>query len=136
VSRSVGDQRGAAAAEFAIVAPVFLMFLFALLDGGRLLFAKQAVNELATAAARCAAIKPSGCTSAAEVKSWTVARGLKRSRMKLTAANVVVNMAGTCNTVSAAVVTVNAPVKRGRMTLLPQSALPANLSATACFPRA
>jgi Flp pilus assembly protein TadG len=130
------DQRGATVVEFALVAPVFLMFLFLMLDGGRMLYTRQQVNELAAAAARCAALKPASCTTDAQVKSWTVTRGLQRSRLTLVAANVSVTMAGTCNSQNAAVVTVNLPFKRGAMALLPQSRVPATLSSTACFPRA
>lgn len=128
-------ERGAAATEFALVAPVFLMMLFLLLDGGRMLFTKQALNELATAAARCAALQPSGCTTAAEVRSWAADRGHTRSQLQLTSAMVTVTMSGSCNGQSSmAQATIAMPYKKGAMNLLPQSVAPSTLTATSCFP--
>ncbi|QJU59386.1 pilus assembly protein [Sphingomonas sp. AP4-R1] len=133
--RFAADARGATTVEFAIVAPAFLMMLFLLLDGGRMIFAKQALNELATASARCAALKPTGCTTAAEVQSWTVSRGNTRSAMALTTTMVAVVPSTTCNGQSGmAQATISVPFKKGAMTLLPQSVAPANLTSTSCFP--
>jgi Flp pilus assembly protein TadG len=133
--RLARDRKGAAAVEFAIVAPAFLMMIFLLLDGGRMLFSKQALNELATAAARCAALKPIGCTTVAEVQNWTVTRGNARSALALTTAMVTVSQATTCNGQSGmAQATIAMPFKKGAMTLLPQSVAPATLTSSSCFP--
>lgn len=133
--RLARDARGATVVEFAIVAPAFLMMLFLLLDGGRMIFAKQALNELATASARCAALKPTGCTSPTEVQSWTVDRGKTRSALALTTAMVTVVQNTTCNNQGGmAQATIAMPFRKGAMTLLPQSVAPANLTSTSCFP--
>ena len=87
------DRKGGAVVEFALVAPTFLMFLFLILDGGRMMFAKQSLNELAAATARCAAIKATGCADTASAKSWAVSRGLARSNLQLSASNVTIDTA-------------------------------------------
>jgi Flp pilus assembly protein TadG len=47
---------GTTAVEFALVAPMFLMLVFGAIEFGRLLWTQQALQETATAAARCIAI--------------------------------------------------------------------------------
>jgi len=134
LDRLAREQAGAAATEFALVAPVFLMFLFLILDGGRMLFAKQSLNEVATASARCFAIKATGCTDASSTQSWAVSRALARDNLALTSSNVTVSTT-TCNTIAnMAQVTVSMAWKKGAMTLLPQSVAPSTLTSTACFP--
>lgn len=128
-------QAGSAATEFALVAPAFLMFLFLILEGGRMIFAKQALNELAVATARCAAIKSPGCTTVAATQSWAAARGVTRSMLSITAASVAVTPTMACNGQSNMTqATITMAYRKGAMTLLPQSVVPANLVSTACFP--
>lgn len=137
----VGCRRGASAVEFALVMPAFLMGTFLLLEGGRAEYKKQALNELSAAAARCAAIAPTGCKSVSDVQSWTVSRASSVEKLTLTTAMVTVTMvgataqAGVCNGVaSMAQVTIAYPYTQEKMTLLPQSTMPAKLTATSCFP--
>ena len=49
-------DRGAAAVEFALVLPVFLMIIFAIIDFGRMLNAQITVNEAAREGARAMAL--------------------------------------------------------------------------------
>ena len=129
------NQAGAGAVEFALIAPTFLMFLFLLLDGGRMMFAKQSLNELATATARCMATKQSNCATTSGTQTWAVNRGLARSNLKIASADVALNVNATCGGVSGMIqATISMPWQKGAMTLLPQSVAPASLSATACFP--
>lgn len=129
------ERRGATAVEFAFVAPVFLMMLFLLLDGGRMMFAKQSLNELAAAAARCAALKPTGCATASAVQSWAVSRGLARSNLSIVASDVAILTSTTCNgQASMAQATIAMTYRKGAMTLLPQSVVPATLTSVSCFP--
>ena len=135
IRRLLRSQRGAGAVEFALLAPTFLMFLFLLLDGGRMMFAKQSLNELATATARCMATKQAACANSGSAQSWAVSRGLARNNLQLTSNNVTINTAATCGGVSNMIqATITVPWKRGAMMLLPQSIAPSSLSATACFP--
>lgn len=139
--RLAACRRGASAVEFALVMPAFLMSTFLLLEGGRAEYKKQALNELSAAAARCAAIAPTGCKSVGDVQSWTVTRAASVEKLTLTTAMVTVTMvgssaqAGVCNGVaSMAQVTIAYPYKHETMSLLPQSTMPAKLTATSCFP--
>ena len=135
IVRLFRSQRGAGAVEFALLAPTFLMFLFLLFDGGRMMFAKQSLNELATATARCMATKQTGCANVTSTQGWAVSRGLTRNNLQLATGNVAINTAATCGGVSNMIqATISMPWKKGAMMLLPQSVAPSSLSATACFP--
>ena len=125
------DRKGGSVVEFALVAPTFLMFVFLLLDGGRMLFAKQSLNEVATATARCYAIKATGCSDAATARTWAINRGLTRDNLAVND----VTFASSCDSgLVGAKVTVTTIFKKGAMTLLPQSVAPSTLTSTACFP--
>jgi Flp pilus assembly protein TadG len=133
--RLLRDHAGSTAVEFALVAPAFLMFLFLILDGGRMMFTKQALNELAVATARCAAIKSTGCTSVSAVQSWAVARGVARSMLSINTSNVAINQSTTCNgQANMAQATISLTYKKGALIFLPQSAVPSTMISTACFP--
>jgi len=133
--RLAWDAAGSSATEFALVAPAFLMFLFLILDGGRIMFTKQALNELAVATARCAAIKMTGCTTVAATQSWAAARGVARSMLAVSSSNVIVSQSTTCNGQSnMAQATISITYKKGALTLLPQNTVPSTLTSTACFP--
>jgi Flp pilus assembly protein TadG len=54
---------GATAVEFAMVLPMFLMLVFGGIEFGRVLWARQALQEAAIAGARCMAILQSSCAS-------------------------------------------------------------------------
>jgi len=129
------NEAGAGAVEFALLAPTFLMFLFLLFDGGRMMFAKQSLNELATATARCMATQQASCANATSTQTWAVSRGLTRNNLQLSTSNVTINTNATCGGVSGMIqATITTTWKKGAMTLLPQSVAPSSLSATACFP--
>jgi Flp pilus assembly protein TadG len=49
-------ERGAAAVEFALVLPLFMAFVFGILEGGRLMEAQNAVTAAARAGAREASL--------------------------------------------------------------------------------
>ena len=50
--RSLSDQRGAAAVEFAMVAPIFLALLFSIFEAGYFFFVSSAVDQAAARAGR------------------------------------------------------------------------------------
>ena len=135
IGRSLlADRRGNTVVEFALIAPTFLMFLFVILDGGRMMFTKQALNELAAASARCWAIKATGCTTKDEVPGWAVARGLGNSNLSISSVDVS-TAPTTCNGQSnMAQVTVHLNYKKSALALLPQSSVPSQMASTACFP--
>jgi len=134
LSRGFGGERGAAAVEFALVAPTFLMFIFLILDGGRMLFTRQSVSEVATATARCFALGASGCTTTTDAQGWAVSRARARDNLALAAGDVTVTTASCSGIANMARVTVSTTWRRGAMGLLPQSVAPAQLTSVACFP--
>jgi len=133
------DDRGASVVEFAFVLPAFLMFLFLILDGGRMLFTKQALNELAEASARCAAVDQLHCPTATApydtMKAWVVNRGRTRSRLALTSSMVTITPSATCfSQAGMAQVTIAMPYKSTALGLLPHAIAPSTLTSTSCFP--
>lgn len=125
------NRRGGTMVEFAIVAPTFLMFVFLILDGGRMMYTRQALNEVALAAARHYALDTT--ISNGQLKTWIIAN----SRLGMTSSNTTVatNPNTTCNSLPGAVatVTITMPFHRGAMSLLPQSVVSTSQSATGCF---
>lgn len=55
------DQQGASAVEFAIIAPVFLLFIFGIIALGLLFWRQVGLQHGAEMAARCATINTSLC---------------------------------------------------------------------------
>ena len=56
MARATRRDRGAAAVEFALVLPLLLLIIFAIVDFGRMLNAKITINEAAREGARAAAL--------------------------------------------------------------------------------
>jgi Flp pilus assembly protein TadG len=83
----LAGRDGTTAVEFALVAPLFLMFVFGSVEFGRLLWTREALQQSAIAGARCMALaqgavqsspcSASGSYSAATTKTYiqTVANG-------------------------------------------------------------
>lgn len=57
-------SRGAAAVEFALIAPIFLYLVFGIISYGFMLSFRQAMSQGAAEGARAAAVKPVGTASA------------------------------------------------------------------------
>lgn len=60
VKRFVGQDRAAAAVEFALVLPLLLVILFGIIDFGRILFITNALTSMARDGGRFASVQP--CT--------------------------------------------------------------------------
>ena len=69
ISSFNNKQRGATVAEFAIVASVFFMMIFGIIEFGRLLYTHNALTDAARRGARYAALHPESVTC---VKNVTV----------------------------------------------------------------
>lgn len=132
--RLFGDIRGVTAVEFALVAPTFLMFMFLMIDGARMTWTYQTLQEVATSSARCAALGATGCTSAAQVQSYAVARAAA-SGVPLTAAAVTLTSAQTCSSVAGMTKVVISSSYQGATTKLLPSTL-ATMNTESCFPTA
>jgi len=87
------DTQGTTAVEFALTAPLFFLLLFGIAQIGMWLWATSALQHGAEAAARCASVTPSTCSTAASVQQFAVnnSYGLNVSAKAFT-----VNMAATC----------------------------------------
>jgi len=71
-SRFAFAQSGAAAVEYAVILPVFLVLVLGIMDTGRLLWAYTTLNNATEAAARCYAINAPSCTTSAAVQTYAV----------------------------------------------------------------
>jgi Flp pilus assembly protein TadG len=137
MSRLFADRRGATAVEFALVAPVFLMFMFLIIDGSRMVWTYQTLQEVATNSARCAALKLTACADNASVQTYAVARAVA-SGVPLTAASVALSNVAASATgckaspVAMVKVAINSPYQGATTLLLPTSVT--TLTTEACFP--
>jgi len=64
------DSRGASAVEFALTAPVFFLLLFAMIEGGLLVWTQIGLQHGAEAAARCASINSTLCGTTATTQNY------------------------------------------------------------------
>lgn len=126
------DGSGVTAVEFALVAPAFMMFIFLIIDGARMTWSYQALQEVATSSARCAALDATGCKTSSEVKDYAVARAAA-SGIKLTTDAVTLSSAATCYSVAGMTKVVIASAYQGATTKLLPSAL-SMLNIESCFP--
>ena len=70
------DERGSAAVEITLVAPVLVLFVLVIIFGGRLVLARQAVQSAAFDAARAASLaraQPAARSAAARIAASTPA---------------------------------------------------------------
>ena len=64
------DSRGATAAEFALILPMFLLLVLGIIEVGRMLSTKNTLQYAVERAARCAVIGASPCATPAQVQSY------------------------------------------------------------------
>lgn len=134
MKRLLRDSGGVTAVEFALVAPVFMMFMFLIIDGARVTWTYQTLQEVATSSARCAALGVTGCKTAAEVQSYAVNRAAA-SGVPLTTGAVTLTSATTCSSVAGMTKVAIASGYQGATTkLLPSSV--STLTTESCFPTA
>lgn len=135
--RLVRDSRGVTAVEFALVAPVFLMFMFLIIDGARAVWTYQTLQEVASNTARCAALGVPGCTTSDEVKSYAVDRATAGG-VKLVAAAVTLipsAPAADCSAMAGMTkVTISSAYQGATTKLLPSNV--SVLNTESCFPTA
>jgi Flp pilus assembly protein TadG len=70
----VRNKAGNGAVEFALLAPVLLMFIFGIAEGGRLLWTLNALHYSVQEAARCASINKTTCGSATAIQNFAAGR--------------------------------------------------------------
>src|SRR5690606_17902256 len=95
------DRRGATAVEFAMVAGPLLLLLFGTVEFGRLMWLRQALEETATAGARCMGIPQPECMSGGAYNAAT-ARAFILSEaagwgLQVTTDDLAIDRAATCS---------------------------------------
>lgn len=95
------DRRGASAVEFAMVAGPLLLLLLGTIEFGRLMWLRQALEETATAGARCMGIPQPECTSggvynSAAARNFIVGQAAGWG-LQVASGDVAVNRAATCS---------------------------------------
>jgi len=135
---------GTTAIEFALVAPIFMMFLFGIIEFGRLLWTGQGLQETAISGARCMAIaqgttQSSACASGGTYSSTTTNSYIQTIAsgwgLSIPSSAITLNNAATCGgTAGFSQVTLTSTF----VTAVPQLVLLAaggtSLTATACYP--
>jgi Flp pilus assembly protein TadG len=72
--RFARNDAGNPAVEFALLAPVLLMCIFGIAEGGRLLWMVNALHYSVQEAARCASINKTTCGSSDQIKTFAAGR--------------------------------------------------------------
>ena len=132
-------RRGTAAVEFGLVALPFLLMVFGIIEYGRLMWTREALQQTAIAGARCmgmtqTACGTSGVYNATMSTSFVVAQAAKWS-IPLSTSNVVLNQAATCGGVAGfSQVSLTYTYNTAAAHLLTVLAGAGTLTATACFP--
>ena len=129
---AIADARGATAVEFALVAPVLLAFIMLLIEGGRMEWTRQAIQEVAVNTARCMAVGQTECTTDAGIVRYARQRGNDWG-VSMAAATITPSVNQTCNSVGGMRrVDISLPYRSAVGKLIP--AVPQELSAASCFP--
>lgn len=64
------DERGSSAVEFALLAPVFILLIFGLIDMGAMLWTEFGLQHGVEMAARCASVNQTACGSTANIQAF------------------------------------------------------------------
>jgi Flp pilus assembly protein TadG len=134
MTRLLRDRHGVTATEFALVAPAFLMFMFLMIDGARMVWTYQALQEIATNSARCAALGATGCKTSTEVQGYAVARAAANG-IRLATGAVTLTSAATCSSIAGMTKVAISSAYQGASTKLLPSSLTA-MNTESCFPTA
>jgi Flp pilus assembly protein TadG len=136
------DRRGATAVEFAAVLGPLLILIFGVFEYGRLLWTREALQETATAGARCMGMSATSCASGGSYNATSTGTYLKSQAtnwgLTLTDANISLNNNNTCAGVSTpngfSSVTITYTFQSIVPSLLTSLNTSPVLTNTACFP--
>ena len=123
-------RSGEAAVEFALVALALLVFVFCVVELGRMLWTWQALQSTAADTARCIAIGSNRCSNP---QDYAISVATSRGVTSLTAAEITVTFGATCAGQSNFA---QVSITHAYATLLPKflSAPSAGIKASACYP--
>ncbi|TDN86656.1 TadE-like protein [Stakelama pacifica] len=130
MKRLFRSMRAATAVEFALLAPLFFLMLFGIIEMSRVLWAQETIEEVAFATARCMSVSDQ-CASEAQQRQFALARA-SHSGIGLTGADVVLLPNADCNGVPANAVRLTTSFASPVRGLVP--GIPQKLQAEACFP--
>lgn len=114
--RFCGDASGSAALEFALVAPLFLAFVFGGLALGTAVWQRNILQNVALDTARCVSLRASPCMKAAEGcaagagQCYAVQRARKRGLRALRESQVTVDAAAVVDNASFTTVALSYPL--------------------------
>ena len=74
VSRFAREHDGNLSIELGLLAPVMILFIFAVAEGGHLLWTVNALHYSVEEAARCASIDTTNCGTATQIQSFAAGR--------------------------------------------------------------
>lgn len=95
LARFASCSRGAAAVEFSLTAPAYLLLLFVIAQVALWLWTTFALQHGAEAASRCASIQPTTCSSAATIQNFAAANSYG---LRVTPESFAVNLTAACGT--------------------------------------
>ena len=123
--------KGATMVEFALLAPVFFLALFGVIEGSRLVWTQQTMAEVAYATARCMSVS-SQCADSSAQQGFAVDRAGAYG-VAILAADVTPESGVNCNGFpNSSKVTLTSPFNSVLDGFVP--AFPDTLSAESCFP--
>jgi Flp pilus assembly protein TadG len=141
--RRFGAERGGATAvEFAIVLGPLLLVIFGVFEFGRLLWTREALQETATAGARCMGMSATSCAAGgvySAANATTYVEGVATNwGVTLAGADIALNNNTTCASVSApngfSSVTITYTFNSVAPNFITALAGGTTLTTTACFP--
>lgn len=126
------DQTGATAVEFALIAPIFFLLIFGIIETGRAYWQTDLIRQASYSGARCAAIADLQCSTVAGTRDVIVARA-KASNYNLSPDNIIVEINTNCDGLNSMVrVAINVPFSNAVSGFLPSSLQ--NLTSDTCMP--
>ncbi len=139
LSALVRCRGGTTAIEFALVLPAFLGLIFGTVEYGRLLWTREALQEVATAGARCMAVRASNCASGGSYSASNTTSYIQNLAadwdLSLPSANITLAYGTTCagaSGFSSVSVTTTFKSVVPKIMMLPGNGT--TLDASACFP--
>ena len=131
MKRLLADRRGAAAIEFAFASTALMLLVFGVIEVGRILWTRQALQGAAAETARCLAIGSLNCPSGA---TYAATAAANRGVSDLQSAMVTVAASDPCGSASGSFtkVTIAYPYASVVPSLIAGPV--GGLTVTACFP--